>query len=104
LLAAVSLDRIGLGLLLIVAFSVGLAAVLALVSLALLYSRRVFEWLGRRRQPASGNASEGWLGAGESARTSAVLRVAPLGGAVALLAIGLVLTVRALMQPGLPIL
>jgi len=33
-----------------------------------------------------------------------MLRVAPLGGAVALLAIGLVLTVRALMQPGLPIL
>jgi ABC-type nickel/cobalt efflux system permease component RcnA len=104
LLAAVSLDRIGLGLLLIVAFSVGLAAVLTLVSLALLYSRRVFEWLGRRRQPASGNASEGWLGAGTSAVTSVVLRVAPLGGAVALLAIGLVLTVRALMQPGLPIL
>ena len=100
LLAAVSLDRVGLGVLLIVAFSVGLAAVLTLVSLALLYSRRVFEWLGRRRQPASGRPSEGWLSAG----TSAVLRVAPLGGAVALLAIGLVLTVRALTEPGLPIL
>ena len=104
LLAAVSLDRIGLGVLLIVAFSVGLAAVLTLVSLALLYSRRVFEWLGRRRQPASGSPSEGWLSTGTSAGTSAMLRVAPLGGAVALLAIGLVLTVRALMQPGLPIL
>ena len=100
LLAAVSLDRIGLGVLLIVAFSVGLAAVLTLVSLALLYSRRVIEWLGRRRRPASGWPSEGWSSAG----TSAVLRVAPLGGAVGLLAIGLVLTVRALMQPGLPIL
>ena len=104
LLAAVSLDRIGLGVLLIVAFSVGLAAVLTLVSLALLYSRRFFEWLGERRQATNGRPSEGWLSAGTSAGTAAVLRVAPVGGAVALLAIGLVLTVRALMQPGLPIL
>jgi ABC-type nickel/cobalt efflux system permease component RcnA len=104
LLAAVSLDRISLGLLLIIAFSVGLAAVLTLVSLALLYSRRVFEWLGRRRHSIAGVRSEGWLNAGTAAGTSAILRVAPLGGAVALLAIGLVLTVRALMQPGIPIL
>jgi nickel/cobalt transporter (NicO) family protein len=104
LLAAVSLDRIGLGVLLIVAFSVGLAAVLTLVSLALLYSRRVFEWLGRRRQAATGRPSEGWQSAWKTAGSSVFLRAAPLCGAVALLAIGLVLTVRALMQPGLPIL
>ena len=100
LLAAVSLDRIGLGLLLIIAFSVGLAAVLTLVSLALLYSRRAIEWLGRRRQAAAGMRPGGWIGAA----TSAAGRLVPVGGAVGLLAIGLVLTVRALMQPGLPIL
>jgi len=49
LLAAVSLDRSGLGLLLIVAFSVGLATVLTLVSLALLYVRRFLQWLAERK-------------------------------------------------------
>jgi ABC-type nickel/cobalt efflux system permease component RcnA len=104
LLAAVSLDRIGLGVLLIVAFSIGLAAVLTLVSLALLYSRRLLEWLGQRRETINGATAKGWLNAGTSAGTAAMLRVAPVGGAVTLLAIGVVLTVRALMQPGLPIL
>jgi ABC-type nickel/cobalt efflux system permease component RcnA len=102
LLAAVSLDRIGLGVLLIVAFSAGLAAVLTLVSLALLYARRALEWLNRRRS-ASGDGS--WLGAQSGMLGSAgILRIAPLGGALALLAIGSVLTVRALMAPGLPVL
>lgn len=104
LLAAVSLDRMGLGVLLIVAFSIGLAAVLTLVSLALLYSRRVLEWLGQRRGTINGETAKGWLSVGTSAGTAAMLRVAPVGGAVALLAIGVVLTVRALMQPGLPVL
>ena len=49
LLAAISLDRIGLGFLLIVAFSVGLAVVLALVSLVLVYARRLLAWLGSRK-------------------------------------------------------
>jgi ABC-type nickel/cobalt efflux system permease component RcnA len=102
LLAAVSLDRIGLGLLLIVAFSVGLAAVLTLVCLALLYARRILEWVGSRRVFAARAGYGRWTGL--SAGTSALARVAPLGGAIALVAIGLVLTVRALTQPGLPIL
>jgi nickel/cobalt transporter (NicO) family protein len=102
LLAAVSLDRIGLGLLLIVAFSVGLAAVLTLVSLALLYARRFVEWLNHRKS-ASGKRSYvssvgGILG------SAVVLRIAPLGSALALVVIGSVLTVRALMAPGLPVL
>ncbi len=45
LLAAISLDRIGLGFLLIVAFSVGLAAVLALVSLLLVDARQLLALL-----------------------------------------------------------
>lgn len=99
LLAAVSLDRIGLGVLLIVAFSVGLALVLTLVSLALLYARSFLQWLGERRGAAVPNAGGGgWVASGGSA---AVLRLAPLGGAVALLVVGVALTVRALTAPGL---
>lgn len=101
LLAAVSLDRIGLGVLLIIAFSAGLAAVLTLVSLALLYARRFLEWLGARKGASKPGQRLGWVtGAGPG---TALLRVAPVGGALGLLAIGVLLTVRALSQPGLPV-
>jgi ABC-type nickel/cobalt efflux system permease component RcnA len=98
LLAAVSLDRIGLGLLLIVAFSVGLATVLTLVSLALIYVRRFLQWLGERKGIRGSSPQGGWItGAG----SAALLHLAPLGGAVALIAVGAVLTARALAAPGL---
>jgi nickel/cobalt transporter (NicO) family protein len=100
LLAAVSLDRIGLGVLLIVAFSVGLALVLTLVSLALLYARSFLQWLGERRGIRGPNPGATWI---SGAGSAALLRLAPLGGAVALVAVGLVLTVRALAAPGLPV-
>jgi len=100
LLAAVSLDRIGLGVLLIIAFSVGLALVLTLVSLALLYARSFLHWLGERRGVRGPNPGAGWI---SGAGSAALLRLAPLGGAVALVAVGLVLTVRALAAPGLPV-
>ena len=100
LLAAISLDRIGLGFLLIVAFSVGLAAVLALVSLVLVYARRLLAWIGSRKwglrqhphiQRASGHVSlQGRL-----------LTALPVGGALVLVVVGLLLTARALSQPGL---
>jgi ABC-type nickel/cobalt efflux system permease component RcnA len=95
LLAAVSLDRIGLGILLIVAFSVGLAAVLALVSLALVYARRVVDWLSARR---SGLRSHSLLGraSGVSAAGSIIARALPVGAAVLLIGVGATLTVRAL--------
>jgi nickel/cobalt exporter len=100
LLTAVSLDRIGLGVLLIIAFSVGLALVLTLVSLALLYARSFLHWLGERRGDSGPDPSTGWIpGAG----SAALLRLAPVGGAVALVAVGVVLTVRALAAPGLPV-
>jgi nickel/cobalt transporter (NicO) family protein len=102
LLAAVSLDRIGLGVLLIVAFSIGLAAVLAVVALALLYVRRFLDWLNDRG-PASGDRSYASTARAKLGST-AILRIAPLGGALALVAIGSVLTIRALMAPGLPVL
>jgi nickel/cobalt exporter len=100
LLAAVSLDRIGLGVLLIVAFSVGLALVLTIVSLALLYARGFLHWLGERRSARGQDSGVGWSSGGGAA---ALLRLAPVGGAVALVAVGVVLTVRALAAPGLPV-
>jgi nickel/cobalt transporter (NicO) family protein len=100
LLAAVSLDRIGLGVLLIVAFSVGLALVLTVVSLALLYARSFLQWLAERRGAFRTNSGAGWISGSAS---TAILRLAPMGGAVALVAVGLVLTVRALAAPGLAV-
>src|SRR5438093_11321016 len=101
LLAAVSLNRIGLGLLLIISFSVGLAAVLTLVSLTLVYFRRLLDWLGQARgsfgplayiRPVASGAAAGVL-----------VRLAPIGGAFGLLGVGILLTIRALSQPGFPI-
>jgi nickel/cobalt exporter len=100
LLAAVSLDRIGLGVLLIIAFSVGLALVLTLVSLGLFYARSFLYWLGERMGAFRPNSGAGWISAAGSA---AILRLAPMGGAIALFAVGVVLTVRALTAPGLPV-
>ncbi len=102
LLAAVSLDRIGLGLLLVAAFSVGLAAVLTLVCLSLIYARRFLDWLGDARTSLDGASRLGWIAVHLRAEDG-LLRIAPLAGAFALVAIGLVLTVRALTQPGLPL-
>jgi nickel/cobalt transporter (NicO) family protein len=100
LLAAVSLDRIGLGVLLIIAFSVGLALVLTLVSLALLYARSFLQWLGARGV-VRGRSPRAALIPGTG--SAALLKLAPMGGAVALVVVGLVLTARALAAPGLPV-
>ena len=54
LLAAVALNKTALGLLLVVAFSVGLAATLTLVGLAFLYARRLFPRLGNGGRWARG--------------------------------------------------
>lgn len=101
LLAAVSLDRIEMGVGLIMAFSAGLATVLAGVSLFLLYARQFMErasgYLQRLRLPVLGSVGTHMTPEG------ALVRVLPLGGAAALVVVGLVLTVRALAQPGLPL-
>ena len=97
LLAAISLHRVDLGLLLIAAFSVGLAGVLTLVSLCMVYARRLAQLLSssagtlRHRmylRPLVGAALP-------------VARLVPAGSAVVLLTVGLFLAVRALSQPGL---
>lgn len=100
LLAAISLDRIGLGLLLITAFSVGLAAVLTAVCLGLIFARRVIDWFGARQRSGAGFLLGGVV---QRLSQGALLRVVPLGGAGTLIVVGTLLTVRALSQPGLAI-
>ncbi len=74
--SAVGLGRAGLGLALLAAFSVGLAATLTAVGLGLVYGRSFVE----RR--------------GHAAR----LRLLPVAGAVALVALGLVVTLRGVAE------
>jgi len=80
MLGAISLNRIGFGLLLIVAFSVGLAGVLTLFGIALVRAGKLFE-----RLP-------------EGPR---LLRLAPAVSALFITAAGLFITVQALAQTGL---
>jgi ABC-type nickel/cobalt efflux system permease component RcnA len=101
LLAAVSLDRIGLGVLLIVAFSAGLAAVLTLVCLAFVYARRLLDWATRRGHGIAAHPAFAWA-AGNSAREGVFVTAVPVAGAFALTAVGLLLTLRALPGPNLP--
>jgi ABC-type nickel/cobalt efflux system permease component RcnA len=100
LLAAVSLDRIAWGIALILAFSVGLAIVLALWSLVVVYARRLLEWwVARRQQQSSAGAlTQTVNGFGLEGR---LLRLLPVGGALALVVMGLFLSIRALSQSGL---
>jgi ABC-type nickel/cobalt efflux system permease component RcnA len=95
LLAAVSLDRIGLGVLLIVAFSVGLAAVLTLVCLSLVYLRRILDWATMRGHRIATHPVLAWA-TGNGGGQGALTTVVPVFGAVVLTAVGLLLTIRAL--------
>jgi ABC-type nickel/cobalt efflux system permease component RcnA len=79
LLSAVAMGRIGLGLLLIVGFSVGLAAVLIAIGLLVVYARRLVARLGR-------TGTDGPL----------VRRWLPLTSAAVITASGVVITVQAL--------
>ena len=79
LLSAVAMGRIGLGLLLIVAFSVGLAAVLIAIGLVVVYARRLAARFGR-------TGVEGPL----------VRRWLPLTSAAVITVSGVVITVQAL--------
>jgi ABC-type nickel/cobalt efflux system permease component RcnA len=102
LLAAVSLDRLGLGVLLIVAFSVGLATVLTLVSLALVYLRRIADWFASRGSGVAAHPLVAWA-TGRGAGDGVLMTVVPVGGAIALTVVGVLLTARALSGPGLPL-
>ncbi len=84
LLAAVSLNRIEIGLLLILAFSVGMAAGLTTVGLTLVYSRRFLYALTRRARFAS-----------------AIEARIPLMTGLVVLGSGLIVVTRAVYQIGL---
>jgi ABC-type nickel/cobalt efflux system permease component RcnA len=91
MLGAIALHRLAFGLLLIVAFSVGLAIVLTLIGFALVYAQAIsarvplVRTLGRR---AEGHGA------------AAAMRLLPLASAMAVVAAGLVVTLRSLAQQG----
>ncbi|MCW5852562.1 MAG: sulfite exporter TauE/SafE family protein [Anaerolineae bacterium] len=80
LLSAISLHRVGFGMLLIVAFSLGLAGVLVAIGLALVFAGRFVE-----RQRVGGR----------------LVRLLPAVSALVITLVGLVMTVQALAQVGL---
>jgi ABC-type nickel/cobalt efflux system permease component RcnA len=84
LLAAIALQRIGLGLLLVLAFSAGMAAVLSGIGVVLVYCGRIVQ---RFRV--------------ESAWSDAIFRLLPLGTALVILISGLVVAARSVRQVGL---
>jgi nickel/cobalt exporter len=79
LLSAVSLGRTGLGLILLVAFSAGLAVVLTAIGLAVLYAKH-------------------WLPDGEKTASHAVFRYLPVVSAAVIVCIGVTMTWVALRQ------
>ena len=78
LLAAISQHEIGFGLVLIVAFSLGLAATLTALGLSVVYAKRI-----------------GTRISSPQLRSSAIVRVLPLASNLVILVLGLVLTVKA---------
>jgi nickel/cobalt transporter (NicO) family protein len=97
LIAAISLHRISLGIALIVAFSVGLATVLAAISLGLLFFRHAMDGVSRRvsstRVPFVSRIAPSLTSEG------IIVRALPMVGAIALVTVGLLLTLRAVGQP-----
>jgi nickel/cobalt exporter len=81
LLSAVALHRTGFGLFLIVAFSIGLAAVLIAMGLGSVYTARMMS-----RLPIDGPLVQRWL---------------PMGSALMISALGCVIAVRGLMAAGI---
>jgi ABC-type nickel/cobalt efflux system permease component RcnA len=81
LLSALSLGRVGFGLLLIVAFSIGLAAVLIAIGLLMVYARRLMS-----RVQGEGAIVTRWL---------------PLTSAAVMTVLGLAIAVQALMTAGI---
>ena len=79
MLGAIALGRVAFGLLLIVAFSAGLAAVLTTVGLVLVYARHLFD-----RLPLDGRLA----------------RFAPVASALVISLAGLVIVAQAIAQMG----
>lgn len=84
MLSAIVLQRVGFGLLLIVAFSLGLAGVLTGIGLLFVYGAR---WLQRMNE-------------GRLQRLGPALRLLPIASASVVTMAGLVITVQAMMTAG----
>jgi nickel/cobalt transporter (NicO) family protein len=80
MLGAIALGRVAFGLALVLAFSVGLAAVLIAFGLLLLYAGRLFSRIPTDRR---------------------VFSLIPVGSAAVILALGIVVTAQSLTQTGL---
>ena len=85
MLSAIALGRVGFGLLLIVAFSLGLAGVLTGIGLLFVYSSR---WIGR-------------LSSGRIRQFGPALRLLPVASALFVTTAGLIITGQAVIQTGL---
>jgi nickel/cobalt transporter (NicO) family protein len=84
LLGAIALGRVGFGLLLIVAFSLGLASVLTAIGALLVYARRLFDRIPTSSVSIGGRA----------------LRALPILSALLIAIVGIGITVQALLQTG----
>jgi ABC-type nickel/cobalt efflux system permease component RcnA len=96
LLSAIALHRLAYGLVLITAFSLGLASVLIAIGLAVVSARG---WL--ERLPASRRVGAS-LRLGDSRARTLLLRGLPVASAAAVTLIGLALTLRALVPDAAP--
>jgi ABC-type nickel/cobalt efflux system permease component RcnA len=92
MLGAIALHRVAFGLLLIVAFSLGLATVLVAIGFALVYAGAI-----STRVPLFANLVHRAHGVHAG---GAALRLLPVASACAVVAAGLVITLRALAQQG----
>jgi ABC-type nickel/cobalt efflux system permease component RcnA len=84
MLGAIALDRVEYGLVLIVAFSLGLAFVLTSIGITLVYAKRLLEGSGRIGRLAAAPFSNRWL------------QALPAVSAAVILVVGLYLTTNAL--------
>lgn len=84
MLGAIALERVTYGLVLITAFSLGLAIVLTAIGIALVYAGRMLEGSGRLARLAAKPFSSRWI------------QAMPMGSAAVILVVGLYLTSNAL--------
>lgn len=94
LLSAVSLNRVGYGLLLVVAFSLGLAGVLTAIGLAFVYTGRLID--SKIRSAEAGSTKPRLVTMGRL-----VLRFAPVVGAVVITLVGVVMCLQVIQERNL---
>jgi ABC-type nickel/cobalt efflux system permease component RcnA len=88
MLSAISLQRVGFGMVLIIAFSIGLAGVLTAIGILWVKARDLLNQLSRRNNHASGRVG------------GRLVQALPVLSALLITVIGVGLTVQALLQTG----